>query len=90
MRKKLKQQKKLQTDEPQLKNKNLKGVFGEVVSTLPSGTFGIKLDDGQLLVAHVCFKLRMDRTLILKGDIVFLQRADNKSKNAIIIQKYTA
>ncbi|ATY93590.1 Translation initiation factor IF-1 [Candidatus Hodgkinia cicadicola] len=74
----------------EFKNKKINGVFGEVIKILPGGMFRVKLNDGQLLVAHVSFKIKMDRTPILKGNIVFMQRADNKSKNAIILKKYTA
>lgn len=43
---------------------------GEVIESLPSFQFRVKLDDGQEILAYVSGKLRMNKIRILPGDRV--------------------
>jgi len=46
---------------------------GEVVEKLPNAMFRIKLDNGHIVLAHVCGKMRLHFIKILPGDRVKLE-----------------
>jgi translation initiation factor IF-1 len=46
---------------------------GEVIELLPAANFRIKLDSGQLVLAHLSGKMRMNRIRLLPGDKVKIQ-----------------
>ncbi len=59
-------------DNSQLKV-NKKGfieVVGEVVESLPSITFRVKLDNGQEIVAKLSGKMRLNKIMLIPGDKV--------------------
>lgn len=41
---------------------------GEVVELLPAGTFRVKLESGQVIVAHLSGKIRMNKIRLSIGD----------------------
>jgi len=46
---------------------------GEIVEKLPNAMFRVKLDNGHIVLAHVCGKMRMHFIKILPGDRVKLE-----------------
>lgn len=46
---------------------------GEVIESLPSATFKVKLDNGHEILAHLAGKMRMFNIRILPGDKVKVQ-----------------
>lgn len=46
---------------------------GKVTETLPNATFKVELENGHVVLAHVCGKMRMRFIRILAGDKVKLQ-----------------
>ena len=46
---------------------------GEVVETLPNGTFRVKLENGHIVLGHISGKMRMHYIRILPGDKVTVQ-----------------
>lgn len=46
---------------------------GVVVELLPSTLFGVKLADGQEILAHLSGKMRMNRIRLLPGDKVKIE-----------------
>lgn len=46
---------------------------GEVVETLPNATFGVKLENGHLVLGHISGKMRMHYIRILPGDRVTVE-----------------
>lgn len=46
---------------------------GQVIETLPSTHFRVRLDDGKEILAHLAGKLRMYRIKILLGDRVTVE-----------------
>ncbi|HPA25801.1 MAG TPA: translation initiation factor IF-1 [bacterium] len=45
-------------------------VVGEVVESLPSITFRVKLDNGQEIVAKLSGKMRLNKIMLIPGDKV--------------------
>ena len=45
-------------------------ISGEVIETLPSITFRVKLENGQEILARLSGKMRMHRIMLLPGDKV--------------------
>ena len=43
---------------------------GEVLETLPNATFRVKLENGHIVLCHICGKMRMHYIKILPGDKV--------------------
>jgi translation initiation factor IF-1 len=52
------------------KEKDVIELEGEVVEPLPNARFRVKLETGQLVLAHVSGKIRRHYIRILKGDRV--------------------
>ena len=46
---------------------------GTVIDVLPNAMFKVKLENGHLVLAHVCGKMRMHFIRILRGDKVKLE-----------------
>ncbi|MCM8787597.1 MAG: translation initiation factor IF-1 [Candidatus Omnitrophica bacterium] len=43
---------------------------GEIIEALPNAMFRVKLENGHIVLAHVCGKMRMHFIKILPGDKV--------------------
>lgn len=60
---------------------------GEVVESLPSFQFRVKLGDGQEILAYVSGKLRMHKIRILPGDTVTVELSPYDSKRGRIVYR---
>lgn len=50
--------------------KDIIEVIGKVEELLPAGTFRIRLESGQMLIAHLAGKMRMNKIRLSIGDRV--------------------
>ena len=48
-------------------------VEGKIVETLPNAMFRVKLENGQIILAHISGKMRMHFIKILPGDKVTIE-----------------
>ncbi|MEK7735948.1 MAG: translation initiation factor IF-1, partial [Nitrospirota bacterium] len=48
-------------------------VEGKIVETLPNAMFRVKLENGQIILAHISGKMRMHFIKILPGDKVTVE-----------------
>lgn len=46
---------------------------GKVAETLPNALFRIELDSGQIILAHIAGKLRVNKIRVLPGDRVIVE-----------------
>lgn len=66
-------------------NKELIRVEGEVVETLPSTTFRVRLDNGHEVLAHISGRMRVHYIRLLPGDRVTLEMSPyDLSKGRIV------
>lgn len=66
-------------------NKSIIRKSGNVLETLPSTHFKVKLDDGKEVMAHLAGKLRMFRIKILPGDRVTVEMSPyDETKGRIV------
>ncbi|MBU0629702.1 MAG: translation initiation factor IF-1 [Candidatus Margulisbacteria bacterium] len=56
-----------------VKDKDVIELEGEVTEALPSALFRVKIETGQLILAHVSGKIRKNYIRILPGDKVRLE-----------------
>ena len=61
--------------------------MGEVLESLPSFQFRVKLEDGQEILAYVSGKLRMHKIRILPGDTVTVELSPYDSKRGRIVYR---
>ena len=57
---------------------------GIVIESLPNTTFRVKLDDGEVLLAHLSGKMRVHFIRILTGDRVLLEIGPDGKRGRII------
>ncbi len=61
---------------------------GTVEELLPNMTFRVKLQNGMVLMAHLCGKMRMKNIRVLVGDIVTVELSPyDLSKGRITFRK---
>ena len=60
---------------------------GEVLESLPSFQFRVKLDDGQEILAYVSGKLRIHRIRVLPGDRVTVEMSPYDTKRGRIVYR---
>lgn len=60
---------------------------GQVIESLPSTHFKVKLDDGREILAHLAGKLRLARIKILPGDKVTVEINPYDEKRGRIIYR---
>lgn len=66
-------------------NKELIRVEGEVLETLPSTTFRVRLDNGHEVLAHISGRMRVHYIRLLPGDKVTLEMSPyDLSKGRIV------
>lgn len=53
-----------------MKDKDVIELEGDVIETLPNALFRVKLETGQVILAHVSGKIRKNFIRILQGDKV--------------------
>lgn len=61
---------------------------GSIVETLPNTMFRVKLENGHLIIAHICGKMRKNYIRLLTGDAVTVELTPyDLSKGRIIYRK---
>lgn len=60
---------------------------GEVLETLPSTTFRVKLDNGHEVLAHISGKMRVHYIRLLPGDRVILEMSPYDLTKGRIVQR---
>jgi translation initiation factor IF-1 len=63
-------------------------VDGIVEKVLPNATFNVKLESGQMVMAHVSGKMRMHYVRLLPGDKVAVELTPYDLKRGRIIVRY--
>jgi translation initiation factor IF-1 len=63
-------------------------VDGEVLETLPSITFRVKLENGHELLARLAGKMRMNRIMLLPGDKVKVEMSPYDLSKGRITYRY--
>ena len=63
-------------------------VDGIVEKVLPNATFNVKLESGQMVMAHVSGKMRMHYVRLLPGDKVAVEMTPYDLKRGRIIVRY--
>ena len=53
--------------------KNIIEIEGKVIETLPNAVFRVQIDSGQVILAHIAGKLRVNKIRILPGDRVIVE-----------------
>lgn len=61
---------------------------GEVTELLPAAKFRVKLDNGQMVLAHLSGKMRLNKIRLLPGDKVKLQITPYDLSKGRIIYRY--
>ena len=68
-------------------NKELIRMEGEVLETLPSTTFRVRLDNGHEVLAHISGRMRVHYIRLLPGDRVTLEMSPyDLSKGRIVLR----
>ncbi|MDD5083750.1 MAG: translation initiation factor IF-1 [Candidatus Moranbacteria bacterium] len=60
---------------------------GEVIETLPSTTFRVKLDNGHDVLAHISGRMRVNYIRLLPGDRVVLEMSPYDLTKGRIVQR---
>ncbi|MGE5297930.1 MAG: translation initiation factor IF-1 [Acidobacteriaceae bacterium] len=53
--------------------KNIIELEGTVIETLPNAVFRVQIDSGQIILAHIAGKLRVNKIRVLPGDKVIVE-----------------
>jgi len=70
-----------------MNNKQINRIEGIVEEALPNTTFRVRLENGNLVLAHLAGKLRIHRIKVLSGDKVVLEMANLKDERARIVYR---
>jgi translation initiation factor IF-1 len=65
-------------------------LFGTVRQVFPSTTFGVELENGHTILAHIAGRLRRHRIKILPGDQVDLEMSPYDLTKGRIVYRYRA
>ena len=57
----------------QPQQKNTIELEGKVIETLPNAVFRVQIESGQVILAHIAGKLRVNKIRILPGDKVIVE-----------------
>src|SRR3989344_3085874 len=68
-------------------NKDMIRVEGEVIETLPSTTFRVKLDNGHEVLGHISGKMRVHYIRLLPGDSVIIEMSPYDLSKGRIVQR---
>lgn len=68
-------------------NKKLLRKKGQVIESLPSTHFRVRLDDGREILAHLAGRLRLARIKILPGDKVTVEMNPYDEKRGRIVYR---
>ena len=69
------------------KEKEIIRMEGEVIETLPSTTFRVKLDNGHEVLAHISGRMRVNYIRLLPGDRVVLEMSPYDLTKGRIVQR---
>jgi len=61
--------------------------IGQVIETLPSTTFKVRLDDGREVLAHLSGKLRLNFIRIVLGDRVVVELSPYDERRGRIVRR---
>jgi translation initiation factor IF-1 len=62
-------------------------IEGEVLETLPSTTFRVRLDNGHELLAHISGRMRVHYIRLLPGDRVIVEMSPYDLSKGRIVQR---
>jgi translation initiation factor IF-1 len=65
-------------------------LFGTITQVFPSTTFGVELENGHTILAHIAGRLRRHRIKILPGDRVELEMSPYDLTKGRITYRYRA
>jgi translation initiation factor IF-1 len=68
-------------------NKEIIRFDGEVIESLPSTTFKVRLDNGHEVLAHISGKMRVHYIRLLPGDRVTLEMSPYDLTKGRIVQR---
>ena len=68
-------------------DKNVLRKTGQVIESLPSTHFRVKLDDGEIVFCHLSGKMRIYRIKILPGDRVTIEISPYDLKKGRIVYR---
>lgn len=57
----------------QSQQKNTIELEGKVVEALPNAVFRVQIESGQIILAHIAGKLRVNKIRVLQGDKVIIE-----------------
>lgn len=69
------------------KNKKTYRKIGEVLESLPSANFRVKLDDGKEIIAYLAGRLRIYHIKVLPGDRVTVEMTPYDEKRGRIVYR---
>lgn len=72
---------------PAQNKKSLRKEGGQVIESLPSTHFKVRLDDGREILAHLAGRLRLARIKILPGDRVTVEMNPYDEKRGRIVYR---
>jgi len=64
-----------------------KKVQGVVQELLPNVTFRVRLDNGEVIIAHLSGKMKMNYIRVLAGDTVLLEMSEYDTDRARIVRR---
>jgi translation initiation factor IF-1 len=67
--------------------KATKKVQGVVQELLPNVTFRVRLDNGEVIIAHLSGKMKMNYIRVLAGDTVLLEMSEYDTDRARIVRR---
>ena len=70
-----------------MNNKQVNRIEGIVEEALPNTTFRVRLESGNLVLAHLAGKLRMHRIKVLPGDTVVVEMANMDDQRGRIVYR---
>ncbi len=69
------------------KNKEIIRVEGEVIESLPSTSFRVRLENGHEVLAHISGRMRVNYIRLLPGDRVILEMSPYDLNRGRIVQR---
>lgn len=70
-----------------MNNQQVNRIEGVVEEALPNTTFRVRLENGNLVLAHLAGKLRIHRIKVLPGDAVVVEMADTGDQRGRIVYR---
>ncbi len=68
-------------------NKQTSRVEGVVEESLPAATFRVKLQNGEVILAHLAGKMRLYRIKVVPGDHVIIETTPYDPKRGRIVRR---